>query len=440
MTNAEQVSAFDPSLKYRSSSMAQWLGQVRFDSDLEDLTNEPLIGIVSSHSNRNQFANAWWQRRMQAALQFAHARNARIVFAADSPFGEAIRHACTRLSVRYAEIHTDESNTKQSALNQTLGRIVRIHSYGDSIHPSLAKTPLSDRAIAFLSEILIAIYVRPNGKLSKIVNARILDPNLPPGSTWLAMHPKPSKSQRSLEHALSNAGAVLWMFRDEQSSITPAGSTSPWGCLGRNLPATLAPFHKVPPSLLESDDYLIHCTRSRQGPWPDQSLEGFLDEALRLEVHEPSTPANTLARILTLQRINATNDLKRGKLETSCWSACPLGELLSRRSFQSHLGRWDWEPFGIAIRTQRLAELGAIPVTYLQASDIRKLPAEAQPYAQPVPSQVGDRDWREEREWRIAGDLRLHSVDFSDAFVFTPDQTTAMQMAPLSRWPVCFLH
>lgn len=440
MDTAEHLSEIDPTIRNRCPIMlSRWLGNVSFDPSLSELNKEKLVGILSSHSKRNQFANSWWQRRMQAALKIAKARNARVLFAADSPSAEAIRHTCIRFSVRYAEIQTEESNAKQPIITNRLGRVIRIYSHRDTIDPSLANTTISDRTVAFLSDILIAIHVRPKGKLLRILEERISEKSIPSGSTWLAMHPMPSNSQRSTEQYLSDAGAVLWMFHGERPEDVLAGGTSPWGCLKRHQPATLAPVLKAQSLLLESNNYLIHCTRSRQGPWPDQSIEGFLDEALLLEVHEPSTPAGTLARILTQQRIAATNRLKRGQLSTSCWSACPLGELLSRRSFQNHLGRWDWEPFGIAIRTERLMQLGSRPVTYLRAESIGKLPSEDQSFAQPAPNQAGDRDWREEKEWRIAGDLRLHSIGFSDAFVFTPDMPTAMQMAPISRWPVCFI-
>lgn len=441
MANAEFFSNFDLAMEWQApSSIERWFGTISFESDHGELINERLVGILSSHSSRNQFANAWWQRRMQAALRIAKSRKACILFASDSPSAEAIRHACIRYSVRYVELHSEESIAKKPLIGNRLGRAVRFHSQRDTIDKSLARTPISDRAVAFLSEILIATYVRPRGKLLRILEARISESRVPSGSTWIAMHPKPSPSQRAMEQSLSQAGAILWMFGEEQLDDTRKGVDSPWGCHHRSQPATLVPILDARPRTLQSNDYLIHCTRSRQGPWPDQSTSGFLDEALRLEVHEPSTPAHTLARILTQQRISATNHLKRGSVATSCWSACPLGELLSRRSFQSHLARWDWEPFGIAIRTERLMELGARPVTYLRTNAIRKLPTEDQSFAQPAPSQLGNRDWRDEREWRIAGDLRLHSIDFSDAFVFTPDKSTAMQMAPISRWPVCFIE
>ena len=441
MPNTEPFYDLAPLLQCRSaSSVERWFGSIRFDSDLGAFAKERMVGILSSHSSRNQFANAWWQRRLQATLRIAKAQNARILFAADSPSAEAIRHACTRLSVRYVELQIKESHEQSSVISNGLGRMIRFQSLRDTSDTSLAKTPISDRAVAFLSDILIAIHIRPKGKLLRIVEARMSESNITPGSTWVAMHPTPANSQRRTEQKLSETGAILWMFHDEEPEGFCAGFTSPWGCHRRSQPATLAPVLKAPSHLIESDAYLIHCTRSRQGPWPDQSFAGFLDEALRLEQLDLPTPASTLARILTQQRITATNHLKRGELTTSCWSARPLGELLSRRSFQPHLSRWDWEPFGIAVRTQRLMDLGARPVTYLRESVIRKLSAEEQPFTQPEPSRLGDRDWTEEREWRVAGDLRLHSIHFWEAFVFTPNLPTAMQLAPISRWPVCFLE
>jgi len=441
MANAEHSSTRDPLVDRRdASSVQRWFGSIRFVCDIERLAKERLVGILSSHTSRHQFTNPWWQRRLQAALRIAKARNARILFAADSPSAEAIRHACCRFSIRFAEIHAEDLPNEHPVIANSLGTNIRFKSLRDTKEPSLCLTPISDRAVAFLSDLLIAIHIRPNGKLLKIVEARILESNIPPGSTWVAMHPTPANSQRKTEQKLSDAGAILWMFKQEQPEDALPSLTSLWGCHQRSQPATLVPVLKAPSQLMESNTHLIHCTRSRHGPWPDQSSSRFLDEALCMELQERPHPASTLARILSQQRITATNHLKRGVTATSCWSACTLRQLVGRRSFQPHLCRWDWEPFGIAIRRSRLMDLGARPVTYLQQRVIRALPLEEQPFAQPSPSRHGDRDWTEEREWRVAGDLRLHSIAFSDAFVFTANRLTAMQLAPISRWPVCFIE
>jgi hypothetical protein len=196
---------------------------------------------------------------------------------------------------------------------------------------------------------------------------------------------------------------------------------------------------RMPPSFALPNRYLVHCTRARDGAWPDQSMADYFDEAIRLEWHRPSEPVESLARILTGQRLIATNHLRRGTLRTVCFSGRRLSELLAMRRFQSHLARWDWEPYGMAIRCDRLVSLGAQRVEYLSESSRKRLTADQSAFSQPLPERDGDRDWRDEQEWRVLGDVRLHRLGCEHAFVFVPSIRDARLLAPLSRWPIVVL-
>ena len=57
-------------------------------------------------------------------------------------------------------------------------------------------------------------------------------------------------------------------------------------------------------------------------------------------------------------------------------------------------------------------------------------------YCQVVTSHGGKQDWTQEREWRIAGDLRLNRVPFEKCFVFVPTDIEAKQVQAFSRWPI----
>lgn len=109
------------------------------------------------------------------------------------------------------------------------------------------------------------------------------------------------------------------------------------------------------------------------------------------------------------------------------------------RAFQSHLARWDWEPYGIAIRRDRLEQQGARPVVYLKPSVLKQLSDTEVVYAQVASEKPGDRDWRVEAEWRVAGDVRLTSIAFDEAFVFVPNRGDAELLAPISRWPIAIV-
>jgi hypothetical protein len=106
------------------------------------------------------------------------------------------------------------------------------------------------------------------------------------------------------------------------------------------------------------------------------------------------------------------------------------------RAFQSHLARWDWEPYGIAILKAALMPLGCRPVRYLEKSKIARLELPEQAFCQPLPDRPEDRDWTGEREWRYPDDLRLALLPANSAFLFVPYEWQSRALAHDSRWPV----
>lgn len=106
------------------------------------------------------------------------------------------------------------------------------------------------------------------------------------------------------------------------------------------------------------------------------------------------------------------------------------------RRFQSHVARWDWEPYGIMIDRDWLERNGAKQVDYIDRARAKEMSDEALAFSQVVSSESGTTDWRNEQEWRIAGDVRLSQVPFSKAIVFVPTLADARAVQPFSRWPI----
>ncbi len=105
-----------------------------------------------------------------------------------------------------------------------------------------------------------------------------------------------------------------------------------------------------------------------------------------------------------------------------CFSALPLKELLQRRCFRPQLGRWDYEPYGIAIRLSVAKRLGIQPVIYGDTKDRALLPAEDQFRFHPIGKTF---DWREEREWRSSESVNLAAMNPDDIRVFAEDSPNA---------------
>jgi hypothetical protein len=184
--------------------------------------------------------------------------------------------------------------------------------------------------------------------------------------------------------------------------------------------------------------YLAHCTRGNSGPLPNESLEQFRDRAWSAGVIPNSHPLSTLQQILNDQRIKGNAWLTRSQQPCVSFSEVSLTELLSRRQFRSHLGRWDWEPYGILVRLEALEQVGARPVFYGDEADYQQLDDVDKPYFQPrgTKSTRSNQDWTREREWRLIGDLNFAKLPRESIIVFVATKTEAQQVARRCQWPV----
>ena len=171
-------------------------------------------------------------------------------------------------------------------------------------------------------------------------------------------------------------------------------------------------------------------------------MESYLDRAWNKGYVPEAHPLSTLQQIIQDRRIIGNTRLTRTTQPCVSFSAVPLPELLARRRFRSHLGRWDWEPFGLLVRRAALESLGAKPVRYGTDEDYRKLDRSEQHYFQPL----GKRDkrtaldWTSEQEWRILGNLNLADLPHEAVTLFVATQQQAQQLARYSPWSVAWIQ
>jgi hypothetical protein len=156
---------------------------------------------------------------------------------------------------------------------------------------------------------------------------------------------------------------------------------------------------------------------------------------------------DSLIRILTQQRLLATDHLKRGQHPSVSFAKVPLLELLSRRKFRPHLGRWDWEPYGICIPVRTIERLGGRPVIYGDKDQWAQLDVTERPFFQSIGSSRAnlsknddENSWESEREWRVPGDLYLAMIPFTEAIVFVPSMQEAVHLQRVSRFPILCLE
>lgn len=123
-----------------------------------------------------------------------------------------------------------------------------------------------------------------------------------------------------------------------------------------------------------------------------------------------------------------------------CWADVSPQTLVDGRVFRTHRHRWDFEPYGLAVRREWLQHCGARPVIYGDDAKWEELSEQDRPWFQRQGTRVGRRgksiDWRIEGEWRVRGDVDLANVPSDSALVFVPDVAAARRIASISPWPV----
>ncbi len=193
--------------------------------------------------------------------------------------------------------------------------------------------------------------------------------------------------------------------------------------------------------LNHSDAWLIHCTRGRQAEWPGQSEEQFFDWLLLSAPQAADfSPLATLQRIVGQQYLIGSGRTTRSGRPVVCFSDKPLLDVVGRRVFRSHLGRWDAEPFGIAIRKDAAQRMGAQPVIYFDPKKRSAQPPDLSMAANDDQSwrlhPVGTTyDWTTEREWRLPGAIDLRQLTDDEAVVFVASDNQCGQITD-SKWPI----
>jgi hypothetical protein len=193
--------------------------------------------------------------------------------------------------------------------------------------------------------------------------------------------------------------------------------------------------------LNHSDDWLIHCTRGRQAAWPGQSDDQFFDWLLLSAPQVADlSPLATLQRIVSQQHLIGSGRTTRSGRPVVCFSDKPLLDVVGQRVFRSHLGRWDAEPFGIAIRKAAAQRMGAQPVIYF---DPKKRSSEPPVLSISVNNDQSWRlqpvgktyDWTAEREWRLPTAMDLRQLAGDEAVVFVARDNQCGQIID-SKWPI----
>jgi len=271
-----------------------------------------------------------------------------------------------------------------------------------------------DRMLAALSDRQVALEIRARGNLAQVL-AEAQEQT--PRPFWIFDSPTETAA----------AGGNRWLrarFPGANRLIVDPGPADPTAdrdpVAAPSEPAGVATAKGLP------GDYLYHYTRACPGHWPGQKVQNYHLDLIFNRSDCAHGAFDTLCRILQEERLRAGSRMVRGETAVICWSAHPYAELERFRRWRPGLVRWTVEPWGLAVRKGILRRLGAKPAIYLPPELFSRLrPADRYRYQRHEPPGC---IWKQEREWRLAGDLDLTQLQPLEAFVMVPDAVAAREL------------
>ena len=162
--------------------------------------------------------------------------------------------------------------------------------------------------------------------------------------------------------------------------------------------------------------WIVHWTRSSQGPWPGEKAWEFYRDIVNHPENYVRSARETLTRILTEQLIRGSSWKLPGGQSAVALTSLPPEESVSLMRWRKRFVRYTFEPYGIAIRQDVLIRMGACEVRY------EKKDSTSSQDILFVQSPGEKADWTKEKEWRIRGDIELDKIDKEDYFAIVPDE------------------
>lgn len=325
----------------------------------------------------------------------------------------------------------------------------------------IRNVPVRDRIVAVLSHRLFVLSLRREGNWWKLLQAGFRERHWEGGSVRAVVGE--GLCSETIADALQNSGVVRWYI----SAHDPDGSTPGAENEHHDLQSvTTNTAVASDPTLLKdalaaedilidelarpssSTEWLIHWTREAHAEWTGESRDDYLTSILLSDGKDDRTAFGVVRRMMQEQLIRASAGNTRTGADVVCLSGTPLIELIAQRIFRSHRGRWDFEHYGIGVRTSHVRSLGGRQVIYGDESTWQALPEGERLWFHPQQTgadqnqssdqQAGSEriDWTIENEWRLAGDLRLEAIPQQDVFVYCATEHEAVQLRAMCTWRV----
>ena len=279
-----------------------------------------LLSIVSSRLGREVEKKAAWFRALRAACRQAAESNSKLLHVPNTAAALYVERAAELFGVGLQRVVISESSD-QFQLEDWLN-VAERQSDDFLVSPALGtganssadcEAPIRDRLSTSLSKNVVALFVRSNGNLERLINLRLCQEQSQPAVEILRIQLAigANLTNAATRDRLLSNGAVGWYLfssraDDVANALSLVDKTQPkrsaeigdhdHDCdASSNLQSQVA-------ELLFSDT-LIHCTRRANGAWPDESELERLDGLILSDTESDHSAFATLRHIIETQRL-----------------------------------------------------------------------------------------------------------------------------------------
>ena len=380
--------------------------------------------VASSRLPKNLQAHAAWFDAIRTIGARLDADSQTLLTAPTMAADPYVRRICSLFGIDLVEARLVSQNTlKQQAFPTKQTAAIFILQKDNA--------PPVDVTLINVAHTVHALSVRHGGNIHQGIAARLAPKQPDPAQpSPIRLLNDSSLTKPKTRNELLELGAIDWL-------LLPRTIDGDQHC--ESNPRQLRSNTIVPLESIDQSQYLLHWARRQSNAWPDQNQDTHLDHLIFGSSDDRYLEVMTLCRIIASNRLIGAAHLTRDPAPVVCFSAVSVGELPDRTVFRKHLARWDFVPYGLAIRKTVLQAAGCKEVIYGNNSKWNELPDEQKPWFQLETSSNGKIDWTEEREWRLRGDLDLSKIATDDAFAFVKTTSDAERLSEICRWPIVVL-
>ena len=385
-----------------------------------------LASVICSRLGRNRSRQRDWPRLLESILRHCLQRGWTLLDCPYITLADEVREFARAAEIPLAKVILPERSTtslgkwmldcyERLTKDSKQRKYIFLSPMGEaknhSANPHFNAT-LSDRISVFLPDFVAAIALRSGGTLNSLAEQRLGCSDYRPASLIQCIG-------SSAQHRLCD-GAVGWHVvpgqnNENSNEYLEEDCTHQLCC-------------RLPNDFGQSKNttWLNHCTRANFGKIPGESKSKY---SARMFIQGETGTGNALDALKMIARsgyLLGNSFGLRTKESSISFSSVPLAELLKRRVFRSHLGRWDWEPYGLSIKRIALEKQGCRPVIYGDDTLFQSLQPKERKYFQ---SEGKDGQWRQECEWRCFGRISLSSLSSDDVRYFVKTKTEALELS-----------